>query len=241
MKKYGLIGKHLKHSFSPGHFGEKFNRECIDATYETFELNEIGDFISLLEKRFISGLNVTIPYKQQVIPFLDEMDSVAKEIGAVNTIKFTPSGTKGYNTDVLGFERSLLEFIGDQKPKALILGTGGASAAVKYVFKKLGISYQVVSRKAEEQLWSYEDLRKKDLGEFPLIVNVTPLGMYPDLDRKPDIPYDQLTDNHYLFDLIYNPEKTTFLKLGEQMGAHIQNGLDMLIYQAEESWKIWNS
>lgn len=240
-RKFGLIGKKLSHSFSPGYFNSKFSREGIDASYEKLELDQIEDFIELKSESRFTGFNVTLPYKESIIDFLDEIDPIAAEIGAVNTIKITSQGYKGYNTDVHGFEVSLLNFVGNASTikKALILGSGGGAKAVQYVFHRLGIAFLTVSRLQTGDL-TYRDIDSKLLETMNLIVNTTPLGMSPDLDAYPDIPYDLLSSNYFLFDLIYNPEKTIFLTKGWQRGCNIKNGLEMLILQAEKAWEIWN-
>lgn len=237
-RKFGLIGYPLKHSFSPGYFAEKFKSEDItDAEYKLYELADIEEFEGLKQMGF-QGLNVTIPYKEKVIPFLDELSEEAIEIGAVNTILFNNGKAIGHNTDCYGFETSLKIFYGDRKPSsALILGTGGASKAVAYSLKKLGIDCLFVSRKS--QFTNYDELNVKHLSGSVLIVNSTPLGTWPAVESKPNIPYDLLGPEHFLYDLVYNPEKTLFLSLGEQQGASIKNGYDMLKLQAEKSWSIW--
>ena len=239
--KFGLIGKRLSHSFSPGYFNSKFSREGIHAFYEKLELEQIEDFRELKRARNFSGFNVTLPYKEVIIDFLDDMDPIAAEIGAVNTIKISSQGYKGYNTDVYGFELSLLNLVGDASAikKALILGSGGGAKAVQYVLRKLGIDFLTVSRLKAGDL-TYGDIDKKLLETTHLIVNTTPLGMFPDIETFPDIPYDLLSSNYFLFDLIYNPEKTIFLTKGWQRGSNIKNGLEMLILQAEKAWEIWN-
>lgn len=239
-KKYGLIGFPLSHTFSPGYFKTKFEQENIlDTSYHAFELDSIEKIKELLEDKLINGLNVTIPYKESVIPYLDELSPAAKEISAVNTIKFVEGKTIGYNTDVMGFEDSLLELLNGQKvDKALILGSGGAAKAVGYVLGKQEIDYKVVSRSDKGDL-SYESL-KGNLQHYQLVVNTSPLGMYPNEDTCPQIPYEEITDHHFFFDLIYNPEKTLFLEQAQSKGAKIMNGHRMLIIQAERSWEIWN-
>ena len=238
-KTFGLIGKNLSHSFSPTYFNQKFARENIpNAEYLPFPLKDIQEFTALLELDII-GLNVTIPYKEQIIPYLDELDPIAKEIGAVNTIKFVSGKTIGYNSDVIGFEKSLVSFLGaDTAQDALVLGSGGASKAIRFVLDKWNLPFVLISRQSGDM--TYEDLSQETIENHPLIVNCTPLGMHPDINECPPIPYDFLTEKHYLFDLIYNPQKTLFLKKAEAKGARTVNGYDMLCYQAEESWNIWN-
>lgn len=237
--KLGLIGYPLTHSFSPSHFAEKFKTLNIqNSEYLAYSIDEIGKINEIFESG-VTGLNVTIPYKEQVIPFLDELSEEATEIGAVNTIKIENGRKVGYNTDVYGFQASLLELIGDTKiEKALILGSGGASKAVKFVLNKLGIEYKIISRK--QMYLTYDKLDAKIIQEHKLIVNTTPLGMYPNVDNCPLIPYDGITKQHFLYDLVYNPEKTLFLMKGESAGCSIKNGNDMLVLQAEKSWEIWN-
>lgn len=242
---FGLVGKNISYSFSRGYFKEKFEDMGLDThQYINFDLEEIsvlGDIIKARENG-LNGLNVTIPYKQDVQPFLDDIDADAKEIGAVNTIKFHQDGTVvGYNTDVYGFKKSLEPLLKLHHTKALILGTGGASKAVAYAFKKLGIAYKFVSRTATEDKWSYDQLNEQIMKDYTVIVNCSPLGTSPDIELKPEIPYQFLSSKHLLFDLIYNPAETTFLRLGREQGAITKNGLSMLELQAEKSWEIWNS
>ena len=241
-RRFGLVGKSISYSFSKGYFTSKFNDLGLeDHTYENFDLVEIGQFKGLITSNEISGLNVTIPYKEQVIPYLDVLEPQAASIGAVNTIKITPAGTKGYNTDAYGFEQSLLPYLKKHHKKALILGTGGASKAVAFVLDKLGIDYCYVSRTPNHLQMTYEDITQNILNSYKLIINCSPVGTYPNVDEKPNIPYEFLGPQHLLYDLIYNPEKTTFLKQGEKSGASITNGLAMLQFQAEKAWEIWNS
>lgn len=242
MKQYGLIGYPLSHSFSKGYFAEKFLKENItDANYDVFPLEKIEDFTALYQnKENLIGLNVTIPYKQQVIPFLDELDETSANIGAVNTVKFTQGKRIGYNTDAYGFEMSLKPMLQSHHTNALILGTGGASKAVEYVLKKLGISFQYVSRNKSDNTISYEQLDEFIIHNSKLIINSTPIGMYPNVDVAPNIPYNAISEKHLLYDLVYNPEETLFLKKGKEKGAQTKNGLEMLYLQAERSWEIWN-
>lgn len=240
MRKFGLIGYPLSHSFSPAYFAEKFRREAIaDATYELYPIDRIGLLSHLLDGS-IQGLNVTIPYKQEVFPFLDEIHPDAAAIGAVNTIKIDSEVKVGYNTDVYGFERSLMNFISDSKvERALVLGTGGSARAVWFVLDRLGIEYLKVSRTNGDL--TYEEIDKLAIVHHHLIINTTPLGMSPHVHECPSLPYDWLSREHYLFDLIYNPVKTLFLQHGERRGANIINGLEMLQLQADRSWEIWNA
>ena len=245
MRLYGLIGFPLGHSFSVSYFAKKFARESIEAEYRNFPLEDISAFEGLLQAETrLAGLNVTVPYKQKVIPYLDSLSETAESIGAVNTISFLSgrggARLKGDNTDVTGFRRSLEEHVQKQHRSALVLGTGGSSLAVCHVLDQLDIAYTRVSRTSGAGKITYGEVDERSLAENLLIINTTPLGMYPDADRAPAIPYHRLTPGHLLFDLVYNPALTRFLALGEARGADIVNGYDMLVYQAEASWKIWN-
>jgi shikimate dehydrogenase len=243
MQLYGLIGYPLTHSFSKKYFTQKFERDGRkDCVYENYPIADINGLKQILSLPDLKGLNVTIPYKEQVISFLDHSSAVVKKIRACNCIKIKEGKLYGYNTDIFGFENSLKKkwnpFI---HHPALILGTGGSEKAVKYVLEQLGVSYKNVSRKPSAGSYSYEQLTRDIISKYKLIINTTPLGMYPNIVEAPPIPYEYLTEKHFLFDLIYNPEKTLFLKKGEERSAAIQNGYDMLVMQAEENWKIWNS
>ena len=247
MRFFGLIGKELGHSFSHSYFKEKFEKEGIKNTYyNLYTLKSIDEFNQIINDfSELSGLNVTIPYKQSVIPFLDKLDNAAHAIGAVNTIKFERDNSKlkllGFNTDYLGFWDSFKPLLKDNHKKALILGTGGSAKAVSYAFKIANIKYLFVSRNpAQDVTISYTDLNEQILKEYTIIINTTPLGMYPNTDKYPDIPYDLISSDHILYDLIYNPEQTKFLKHGQMKGAVIKNGLEMLKIQADYSWNIWN-
>ncbi len=239
--RFGLVGKNISYSFSKGYFTKKFNfLELNNYSYENFDIQKIEEFNNIFEgENNIKGLNVTIPYKEAVMQYLAELDPEAETIGAVNTIKVTPNGLKGYNTDGYGFQKSIEPYIKKHHTKALILGTGGASKAIAHVLQKLGLAYAFVSRKSKTGQYTYDNLSKVILDEYTVIVNCTPLGTHPNIDQKPDIPYSFLTSKHLLFDLIYNPEKTTFLLEGENRGASICNGSEMLEFQAEKAWKIW--
>lgn len=243
---YGLIGKKLSHSFSKNYFTKKFENEGLkDHAYELFELPDIDSLPDLLDQKpQLKGLNVTIPYKEEVLPFLNHIDHAAKGVGAVNTIKVRDRKLTGFNTDVDGFKTSLLETLpsSDTPKNALVLGTGGASKAVQFVLGQLNIHYKVISRKKTETFLSYDDINAApELFEsHRLIINTTPLGMYPAIDQKPPLPYHLATENHIFFDLVYNPDVTAFLNEGARYGAKIKNGLDMLHYQAEYAWRIWN-
>lgn len=241
--RFGLIGKDISYSFSRGYFTKKFSDLGLEQhSYENFDLEQIDLFKNLMEQNSeIKGFNVTIPYKEQIMPFLSKIDEEAQAIGAVNTIKIVENETIGYNTDVYGFQKSIEPYIRTHHKKALILGTGGASKAVAFVLNKLGITYKFVSRNPKKGQLNYIDLSKEVLSEYTVIVNCTPLGTYPNINDKPDIPYHFITNQHLLFDLIYNPEKTAFLLAGEQEGGKISNGTNMLQFQAEKSWEIWNS
>lgn len=246
MKKYGLIGFPLTHSFSKRYFTEKFETEKINSTYDNFEIDNISKFPEIIKNNpELVGLNVTIPYKEQVLPYLNELNDSAKEIGAVNTVKIkrTDSGNflKGFNTDTYGFETSLTPLLKNHHKKALILGTGGASKALKYVLSKLGIEF--ISASIEELKANeirYEDIDEKMMKERLLIINATPLGTYPKVDTFPNIPYEFITEKHLLFDLVYNPEVSVFLRNGQIKGAAIKNGYEMLLLQAIKSYEIWN-
>ena len=242
MKQYGLIGKTLGHSFSKSYFENKFIKEQIqNAFYSNFPLESIEEFKSLIKKTTFRGLNVTIPYKSSIIPFLDELSEEAKSIGAVNTIHFKNNRLIGYNTDYLGFHNAIKPFLQNTMEQALILGTGGASKAVVYALEKIGIKCLCVSRLPNEQQLNYNQLNDLVLKHHLLIVNTTPLGTTPNIDKCPDIPYQFVTAEHLLVDLVYNPEETLFLKKGRKNLANILNGKSMLIHQADEAWKIWNS
>ena len=244
MRRYGLIGYPLGHSFSQRYFTEKFEREGIsDCTYSNFSLGQIGELPAVLGDAALYGLNVTIPYKEQVISFLDALSPVVEEIGACNCIRVADGMLTGHNTDVVGFEQSLVPQLGAHHRQALVLGTGGASKAVEYVLRKLGIAYRLVSRRPRLDTGDlgYEDVDAGLLGLSTLVINTTPVGMYPHADECPPLPYEALTPGHYLYDLIYNPERTLFLRNGEQRGAVVKNGQEMLVLQAEESWRIWNA
>lgn len=243
MRRFGLIGRNISYSFSPRYFREKFEREGIqDTVYEVFDLPDLKRFPRLLEKYpDLKGLNVTIPYKEEIIPYLHELDPEARHIGAVNTICFTGDRLLGYNTDVIGFKASLQPLLKPGDRAALILGTGGASKAVAYGLEQLGITFRFVSRNPCLGQFHYEGLEKEILEDHSILINCTPLGTYPDIGACPSIPYEALSESHLLYDLIYNPEQTEFLKRGSQIGARTKNGLEMLQLQADASWKLWNS
>lgn len=247
MEKYGLIGYPLKHSFSIGYFNEKFKSESIEAKYENFEIPSINNFKKVIEENpNLCGLNVTIPYKELVIPFLDALDPDTAKIGAVNVIKIIrpPKGKVkliGYNSDIIGFTQSIQPLLQQHHKKALILGTGGASKAIFHGLKNLGIEGQFVSRTHDsDHVLTYEELTPEVMQEHTVIVNCTPVGMYPKADFCPNIPYELLTPNHLLYDLLYNPNVTLFMKKGEEQGAVTKNGLEMLLLQAFAAWEIWH-
>lgn len=246
MERYGLIGKPLGHSFSQKYFTEKFTRENIDARYDPYQLDSAEEILNVVrEQENVCGLNVTIPYKRDVIAFLDTLDDEARAIGAVNVVavhrdELGKTIMMGHNSDVNGFTNSIKPLLKPSDRKALILGTGGASKAVVYgLEKKLGLEVKFVSRHPHEGQLCYEDLNEPLMAEFTVIVNATPLGMYPKVDECPNIPYQFLTPNHVCFDLVYNPEETLFLKKAVMQGAKVKNGLEMLHLQADESWEFW--
>ena len=242
MKRYGVIGFPLSHSFSPGYFKEKFKKEGIkDSSYEAYPLETIEELPALLKRiPELQGLNVTIPYKRSVYKFLDDSSSIPAGLNSCNCISINAGKLQGFNTDVTGFELSFIKKLKPYHKYALVLGNGGAAAAVCFVLGKLDIKYKLVSRVLHKgSSLTYADLNATIIEEHQVIINTTPLGMYPNIDDYPPIPYEYISSGHYLFDLIYNPEKTQFLKKGEQQGALIQNGMEMLILQAEESWNIW--
>ncbi len=242
MRNFGLIGYPLAHSFSKKYFAEKFREEKItECQYENHQLETIDDFSALIKTiENLEGLNVTVPYKESVIPFLDGLSASAKEIKAVNCIRFVGGKKIGYNTDVLGFKNSLLPMLNGDPDAALILGTGGASKAVAYVLKELKIAYHFVSRRPIENGYTYQELTEKVMKNHQLIVNTTPLGTYPKVEGAPELPYQYISSLHILHDLVYNPKETRFLTLGKERGAAIKNGYEMLVGQAEASWDIWN-
>lgn len=241
---FGLIGYPLHHSFSEKYFSEKFAKENIsDCRYELFPIKSIDELKQLVRSLpALKGLNVTIPYKQQVIRYLTDTSEIPDGIRACNCIKIQDKQLIGFNTDHIGFEKSLTPLLKPHHKKALILGTGGAAESVAYVLKKSGIPYSFVSRSPQyASIFTYREINAKKLKDYTIIINTSPLGMYPDVDNCPDLPYSALTEKHLLYDLIYNPAKTLFLVKGERQGAVIKNGEEMLAIQAEESWKIWNS
>lgn len=242
-KRFGLLGRNISYSFSKGYFTDKFKAENLNnCSYENFDLAEITEFPTLITTNSnINGMNVTIPYKEQVIQYLDSLSKKATLIGAVNTIKFTKKGKiKGYNTDYYGFMESLKPLLQTHHKKALILGTGGASKGVAFALKELNIPYIFVSRNQKENTITYDQINADTFNEYQIIINCSPVGTSPNIDAFPLIPYHYFTNNHIAYDLIYNPEETQFLKKAKTQGAQTKNGFDMLVFQAEKSWEIWN-
>ena len=244
MRKFGLIGKNISYSFSKTYFANKFKVEEInDASYENFDLQSIEEFPNIFKNNpEVSGLNVTIPYKEAVIPYLNKLNRKAKKIGAVNTIKITKKGNlKGYNTDYFGFKNSLKPLLETYHKKALILGTGGASKAIAFTLDELNIDYKYVSRTKTPDNFTYDELDASIIKQYQIIINCSPVGTHPNIDECPKIPYIAITNEHLLFDLIYNPSETLFLKQGRKQGSKICNGLKMLELQAQKAWEIWNN
>ena len=242
-KKFGLIGRNISYSFSKKYFAEKFSQDLFDdCTYENFDIPSIEEFPTILKNNpDLKGLNVTIPYKESIIPYMDTLSEKAFKIGAVNVIRFTKKGNlKGYNSDWFGFKKSLEPLLQSHHKKALILGTGGAAKAVAYALEQLGIFYTYVSRDASENTIDYSRINATTFDNYQIIINCTPLGTSPNIREFPPIPYTFFTEKHIAFDLIYNPEETQFLKKAKKKGAVIKNGKEMLIFQAEKAWKIWN-
>lgn len=241
MTKYGIIGYPLGHSFSRGFFTEKFARESIDAQYLNFEIPDVAMLSDVLrDNPELRGLNVTLPHKQAVIPLLDEMSEEAMEIGAVNVIRVRNGKLKGFNSDIIGFTNSIKPLLQPHHRKALILGTGGASKAIRVGLNRLGIEWTYVSRSPRDGMVTYEDITAETLQEYTVIVNCSPVGMFPKVDAAPAIPYELLSPQHLLFDCVYNPEETLFMKKGRKQGATVKNGLEMLHLQAVASWDFWN-
>lgn len=244
MRLYGLIGYPLTHSFSEQYFTEKFAREHLDdCVFKNFSINAITEFPTLLKINSLKGLCVTIPYKEQVLLYATALSDEVKQIGATNSIKISGNNLTAYNTDIIGFAKSFAKELKPHHTKALVLGTGGASKAVQFVLKKLNVDFLVVSRSEalRSNLINYNMVTESIMSQYPVIINCTPVGMWPHDNDCVDIPYNSITPDHYVFDLIYKPSKTLLLKRAEAQGATIQNGYDMLIIQAEESWKLWNS
>ncbi|MCG2611021.1 shikimate dehydrogenase [Flavobacterium sp. SM15] len=242
-KKFGLLGKNISYSFSKGYFTEKFEKiNFTHYSYKNFDVESIEQFPKIIaDTKNLKGMNVTIPYKETVIPYLTKLSKNAKTIGAVNTVKISKNGTlKGYNTDFHGFKKSLKPLLKKHHQKALILGTGGASKAVAFAFRKLGIEFDFVSRNPSEYELSYKELNAELFSEYQIIVNTTPVGTFPNIDQCPELDYSLFTEKHIAYDLIYNPQETKFLQLAKENGATIKNGHDMLVFQAEKAWEIWN-
>lgn len=242
VKLFGLIGKDISYSFSRGYFTKKFETLGLSRhRYVNFDIPSITDFPAVIKTHpGLRGLNVTIPYKETIIPFLQALSEEARHINAVNTIKFTKDGLTGYNTDCYGFQKSFVPLLKPNHKKALILGTGGASKAIAYTLNILDIPYRFVSRTAGHG-FVYSELNKEILQEYTIIINCTPLGTVPNVDAKPELPYQHITPGHLVYDLVYNPAETAFLKTGKKQGASIHNGLQMLQFQAEKAWELWNS
>lgn len=245
IKKLGLLGRNISYSFSRNYFAQKFEKEGLtnEYTYVNFDIPSINEFNSVLKNNPTTiGMNVTIPYKEEVIPFLDQLSENAKSIGAVNTIKVLADGKlEGHNTDYFGFTESLKPLVKSHHQKALILGTGGAAKAIAFGLQTLNIEHQYVSRKASETTIAYEDINQDIFNKYTLIINCTPLGTSPNIEACPDIPYEFFTENHIAYDLIYNPEETEFLKRAKQKNAVTKNGYEMLVLQAEKAWEIWTN
>ncbi len=242
MEKFGLIGFPLGHSFSKKFFTEKFEQLGLtNHKYDLFEMEYLKEFPAMWLNNELHGVNITIPHKEHVIGFLDYLDSSAQKVGAVNVVKREQGKLKGYNTDYLSFKETLGNWLPHKNMSALVLGSGGASKAVQVGLDELDIDYEVVSRKKTSGDYTYLNLKKEPevIAQNPLIVNTTPLGTFPDVDERPDIPYDQLSSNHFLYDLVYNPEETAFMKAGKDLGAKVKNGMEMLHLQADKTWDIW--
>lgn len=239
--RYGLIGKDISYSFSENYFNDKFSKEgLIDCSYQNFDIKNIDELSKILTLKNLKGLNVTIPYKEAVIPQLDHIDPIAQKIGAVNTIKFTPRGTVGYNTDLIGFKNSFSPLLENGHKKALILGTGGASKAIAFALEELGIEKTYVSRTPKKGQLNYHSLNQAVMKEYQIIINCSPVGTFPNVDEKPALPYAFIHAGHIVFDLVYNPEVSALLQIAKANGAQIKNGYEMLVGQAEGSWTIWN-
>jgi len=240
MDKYGLVGRDISYSFSKNYFENKFTEEEISAKYQNYDLPNLADFREIVaHEKNLKGINVTIPYKQSILPFLDQLDEQAAKIGAINTIQIKNKKLVGYNTDCFGFMKSLFPLLEKQHKEALILGTGGAAKAVAHALRSLGIAYTFVSRNPTKNDLSYQQVNEEILSNKFLIINCTPLGTFPNVEEAPNIPYEFLGRRHLLYDLIYNPSLTTFLANGKNKGCKLYNGQKMLEYQAERSWEIW--
>ncbi|RXK81344.1 shikimate dehydrogenase family protein [Filimonas effusa] len=243
MRTFGILGYPLTHSFSQRYFEEKFQREAVtDAQFKLFSCPDIASLPQMLAAEpALEGFCITIPHKKSILPWLTEADEVVTAMGACNCVRIRNGKLYGYNTDVAGFETSFTAQLQPHHTRALILGTGGAAAAVQYILQKKEIPYHFVSRQQRPGHFTYDHLSPEVIATHPVIINCTPLGTYPDVQTSPDLPYHLLTPNHYLYDLVYNPPLTRFLQLGQQQGAIIKNGYDMLVIQAEANWQIWNS
>mgnify|MGYP001290877521 CR=1 FL=1 len=238
MRTYALIGKSLSHSFSEKYFADKFiEKNILDVEYCNLEIDDISEIKEKIINHNLLGFNVTIPYKSSIIPYLDFLDNETKKIGSVNTVKVSNGNLYGYNTDIIGFEKSLIPLL-ENKKTSLILGSGGASKSIQFVLKKLNIQFKIVSRRSD---FDYHNITEDLIKESDIIINTTPLGTHPNINSYPEIPYKYLNSKHLLYDLVYNPELSQFLKFGKKYGTQIKNGLEMLQIQADESWKIWNS
>ena len=241
--KFGLIGKDIHYSFSKLYFEEKFKIDGLaNYTYDNYDLQNISDLKTILTQNAnLKGINVTIPYKVQILPLLDKISKKASEIGAVNTVRISKKGKlKGYNTDWIGFTKSISPLLKPHHTKALILGTGGASKAIAFALKKLGIKSKFVSREKNKNTLTYTDLNKASFAKYLIVINCSPVGTFPDIHDSPNLPYEYFTDRHIAYDLIYNPEESTFLSKAKEKGATTKNGYSMLVFQAEEAWGIWN-
>lgn len=241
-KIYGLVGRNISYSFSAGYFLKKFQKEGLTGhIYKNFDIQHISRLSAIISTtKGLKGLNVTIPYKEEVIPLLDSLSKKAAIIGAVNTIVISKNGLKGYNTDHYGFRKALQPLLKPHHHKALILGTGGASKAIAFALRELKIEYDFVSRTSTEVIFSYEELNRDVFDDYQIIINTTPLGTYPDVETHPPLDYSLFTDKHIVFDLVYNPEESAFLRKARENGAVTKNGYEMLVHQAEKAWEIWN-
>lgn len=241
MRQFGLIGRNISYSFSKSYFAEKFkNENIVDAVYNVFDLKQIDEVEKVFETEGLIGFNVTIPYKQEIIPFLDELSPEAKSIGAVNTVLIKDGKRIGHNTDCYGFHHSLEPLLESHHKKALVLGNGGAAKAVYYILDLLQIKYKIVSRAKSDNYLTYEELDEEVINNHQIIINCSPVGTFPNVENSPSLPYQLINEKHLLYDLIYNPPLTKFLENGKNQGAKIKNGHEMLILQAEKAWDIWN-
>ena len=241
MRQFGLIGRNISYSFSKSYFADKFiNENIVDAVYNVFDLQQIDEVEKVFATEGLVGFNVTIPYKQEIIPFLDELSPEAKAIGAVNTVLIKNGKRIGHNTDCYGFHHSILPLLDSHHKKALVLGNGGAAKAVFYILDELNIAYKIVSRTILENQFTYDDLDEKIISQHQIIINCSPVGTFPNIENAPLLPYQFILEKHLLYDLIYNPPVTKFLENGQNNGAKIKNGHEMLVLQAEKAWKIWN-